>query len=612
MFAFASVSAGVDPARLGGSPARRRTCGRRRVMRMCADSPGSAAVVNPANGGSGSNGDGVNGDRERAERDLERAEEAKSARIEAERLELLAAQAALGAERAQLLADRKRLELEKAKLLSEKGKRKGGDDGEAGVEKRSAEDTSTGDSDSAGSVAVESGGPAENASNSKSLDKTPPAGPVSSPSKLPRMSDAELSSKLGKVSKDLGPMMGPSLSELLGIDFPRISEDDIEIIKEKVLSMKVFYVTDVDRSPFDERILFRGNLRTDASAALDILEEGLVREGLTERVRLFILMDPKSDEQDGEEEERPVVVALPAAALPNQTTGPSAVLTVTAALFSIFTSLSYGIGLFGLNPAFLQALTSDTLETQQVLYTLPISMGALGIAFAHEISHRVAAAVHGVKLGLPILLPSIQVGTFGTITPLQSYPRRRSHLFDVAAAGPLVGAGISLGMLVAGMLLTAGGNVADWFPQIPSALFNGSLLFGSLGKLILPEAMREQATLAVHPLLVVGYTGMLVNALNLLPVGRLDGGRIIQALYGRAVAARVSGLTFILQGLATIYGESSLLFMWCLLCVFLQREADYPCLDEVSEPSDARFAVGLGALVFMLAVLIPFPQAGSM
>jgi Zn-dependent protease len=398
---------------------------------------------------------------------------------------------------------------------------------------------------------------------------------------------------------------------ILGVDFPRLTEEDITTLKDRVCSMNTFYVTHVERSPFDERVVFRGNLRVDSTVALNELEANAKREGLQDRVRLFLLMDPKEPSSD--EGEKPVIVALPAAALPNQTTVPATILSAVAALLTLVTALSYGIGIFGLNPTFLDKLATSTLELQQALYTLPISVGALSIVLAHEIAHRIAALRHNIKLGLPVFLPSLQVGTYGTITPLQSYPRNRTSLFDVAASGPIAGVTVSLITLIAGLLLTSSGEVADWFPQVPSALFNGSLLIGALGNLILPAGIREQATLAVHPLLVVGYTGLLVNALNLIPIGRLDGGRIVQALFGRTTAGRISGLTFVVQGIATIAGNSSLLLFWSLVCIFLQREGEYPCQDEITEPNNVRFATGLGLLLLMILVLTPIPdQVGKL
>jgi membrane-associated protease RseP (regulator of RpoE activity) len=588
MFAFAGVG---GPAALR-APRRGRVCAaRRRATAMCAESPPRAADAAA--------------DKRRAEAADKRRAESAAARAEAERFSLLARQAELGAERAQLAADRKRLELEAFKRKLGRAKGESVPSEEEAAAEREAEAMKKA---AAAKVREELG--VEKKDENVVGTVAAAAEDEGRGEKPVPLTAEELKKQLKNVTP--GDMMGPPLSELLGIDFPRIAEDDIKLLKEKVMSMGVFYITEVDRSPFDERVVFRGNLRVEASQALAELEAASEREGLSDRVRLFLLMDPRPPSSGEEREERPVVVALPATAVPNQTTTPAAVLSVVAALVTVFTALSYGVGIFGLNPAFLQQLASETLEAQQALYTLPISVGALGIVLAHEIAHRISAKLNSIKLGLPTFLPSLQLGTYGTITPLQSYPRRRSQLFDLAASGPLVGATVSLTALITGLVLTAGGDVADWFPQIPSSLFNGSILVGALGKLILPAAMLEQATIAVHPLLVVGYTGMLVNALNLIPIGRLDGGRIIQSLYGRAIAARVTGVTFVLQGFATIVGNSSLLLYWSLICVFLQREPDYPCIDEVTEPNDGRFAVGLGMLLFMLAVLTPFPESGGM
>jgi membrane-associated protease RseP (regulator of RpoE activity) len=600
MFAFAGVSA---PRGLRSSPHRCRVCPRRAPTRMCADSPAAPPPPPPPPPPPAAQPAETEADAPAAQREARAA----AARLEAQKCELLAEQAALGAEKAQLAADRKRVEFEALKRRISRAKGE-----EVPSEEQVAAEAAAAAAEAAASAAVvKAAAPAVDGGGGES----PPSadGPRGAESSKRTSAGPPGTAKPGTALRDMSPsdMMGPPLSELLGIDFPRIAADDILLLKEKVMSMGIFYVTEVDRSPFDERVVFRGNLRVDAGAAIAELQAAAEREGLSERVRLFLLMDPRPPTGD-DEGEKPVVVALPAAAVPNQTTTPAAVLTVIAALLTIFTALSYGVGIFGLNPAFLRQLATETLEAQQALYTLPISVGALGIVLAHEIAHRIAAKVNDIKLGLPFFLPSLQVGTYGTITPLQSYPKRREQLFDLAVSGPLVGTVISVTALVAGMLLTAGGDVADWFPQIPSGLFNGSVLVGALGKLILPAALRDQATVAVHPLLVVGYTGMLVNALNLIPIGRLDGGRIVQALYGRTVAARVTGVTFVLQGFATIVGNSSLLLFWGLICVFLQREPDYPCIDEVSEPSDARFALGLGMLFFMLAVLVPFPEAGGM
>lgn len=483
----------------------------------------------------------------------QRKERARKARMEAERLELMAAKARLEFERAELKADRKRLELDKVKNMKEMA-----------TGKREVEQENPYESDSkASGVRV--------------------------------------------VKTGQGQGMQPlttTLSDLLGSEFPRVSEKDISTIKDKLCGMNTFFVTEVDRSPFDERVVFRGNMRQPADKLLANLEEISKEAGLQDRVRLFLLIDPK-DGPDGEDN-RPVLVALPAAAMPNQTNSFSYVVSVVMGLVACATTFSYGIGIFGLTPEVITQIAKGSLE--EAVLTLPVSVGAIILAFMHDAGHRIAASMRDVKIGLPYFIPSLQIGTYGTITPLESYPNLRKDLFDVAVAGPLVGVVGSIVALVAGLLITSSGEIADWFPQVPSALFHASILVGSLADIILPAGLREQATIAVHPLAVVGYTGLLANALNLMPIGRLDGGRIIQALYGRAVASRVTAITLLLQGFSSLLGNSPLLLFWGLVAVFLQRESDYPCRNEILEPDGTRTAIGLGAICLMLLVLIPFPD----
>lgn len=478
--------------------------------------------------------------------------------MEAERLELMAAKARLESERAELQAERKRLELDKLKNFKDLQQAK----------------------DHLSSPATLPDNPYEKP-ESKTLDPSP------------------------KLTADSAKQAASAFTEILRVEFPRVAEKDIEVIKEKLCGMNTFFVTEVDRSPFDERIVFRGNMRLPADKLLVELEKLAEEEGISDRIRLFLLYDPKEG-ADEEGEKRPVLVALPSTATPNQTNTFSAVFSLILALASVFTTFSYGIGIFGLTPEVITQIAKGSVE--DAILTLPVSIGALSLALLHDAAHRVMAALRNVKLGLPFFIPSLQIGTYGTITPLESYPRHRRDLFDVAVAGPLVGSIASIAALVAGLVVTGSGEIADWFPQVPSALFHASILIGTLADTILPPGMREQATIAVHPLAVVGYTGLLLNALNLMPIGRLDGGRIVQALYGRAVAGKATAITLLIQGFSSLIGNSPLILFWGLICVFLQRESDFPCQNEVIEPDNTRTAIGLGALCLMLLVLIPFPD----
>lgn len=491
----------------------------------------------------------------------QRKERARKARIEAEKLELMAAKARLESERAELQAERKRLELDKVKNMKEL--------------------------------------------NDSKNEQSPPDQiyPFSDSKQSNASTDSASSSSEPKLPSGFS---SSSLSDLLGVDFPRVAEKDIDVIKEKICGMNTFFITEVDRSPFDERVVFRGNMRMDSDRLLDEMERLAKEEGIADRVRLFLLFDPKEGLDEDPDDKRPVLVALPASAAPNQTNTFSAVFSIIACLSATLTTLSYGVGIFGLTPDVITQIAKGSLE--EVLLTLPVSTGAMVLAVLHDVGHRIAGQMRNVKLGLPFFIPSLQIGNYGTITPLESYPRYRKDLFDVAFAGPLFGVVGSVVALIAGLVITGSGEIADWFPQVPSALFHASLLVGSMADVILPAGLREQATIAVHPLTVIGYTGLLVNALNLMPIGRLDGGRIVQALYGRAVAGRATAITLLIQAVSSLVGNSPLLLFWGLVCVFLQRESDYPCQNEVIEPDSTRTALGIGALCVMLLVLIPFPD----
>lgn len=394
-----------------------------------------------------------------------------------------------------------------------------------------------------------------------------------------------------------GGLFNPSLAALV----PRVSEEDIKTLKETVMSMDTFFVTSVDRSMFADRVVFRGNLRTTPEKALASILASAKSHGLSDRVRLFLMQDPAA------RDDATVVVAIPSEAAPPPPGVQNKLFAVLGIAVASFTTLSYGVGIFGVTPEFVNAIAIG--NTDVINNTLPLSLGTAVVTAAHEMGHRVIAKARGVKLGLPFFLPSLQIGSYGSVTPLADFPPSRKHLFDVAAAGPAVGFVLSFAAVVAGLLLTSSGEVADWFPQVPSGLFRASLLLGSLAEAILPAGFRDAATVAVDPLVVVGYTGLLVNALNMLPIGRLDGGRVALAALGRQVSGLVSWVSLIAASGAALLGDSPLLLYWSLLVVFFQREAELPCTDEVTPLDTPRQVGAVALLVLALLVLVPFPDS---
>jgi membrane-associated protease RseP (regulator of RpoE activity) len=153
-------------------------------------------------------------------------------------------------------------------------------------------------------------------------------------------------------------------------------------------------------------------------------------------------------------------------------------------------------------------------------------------------------------------------------------------------------------MLLTGLVLSHPGSLF----QIPVGFFQSSILIGTLSKVVLGDTLA-QPLVDVHPLTVIGWLGLVITAINLMPAGQLDGGRIVQAIYGRKVARRTTVATLILLGFASL--ANPLALYWAILILFLQRNLERPSLEELTEPDDARAALGLLALFLMVATLLP-------
>ena len=142
--------------------------------------------------------------------------------------------------------------------------------------------------------------------------------------------------------------------------------------------------------------------------------------------------------------------------------------------------------------------------------------------------------------------------------------------------------------------------------QVPAEFFQGSILVGTLARVVLGSAVHGPVV-DVHPLTVIGWLGLVITALNLMPAGQLDGGRIVQAIYGRKTAGRTTVATLIVLAIASL--ANPLALYWAIVILFLQRDLERPSLNELTEPDDARAALGLLALFLMIATLLPLTPA---
>lgn len=368
----------------------------------------------------------------------------------------------------------------------------------------------------------------------------------------------------------------PEGSAQLKLEVPPIPEEDLSVIKG-IFGIDTFFTTET--IAYQEGAIFKGNLRGEPEAVHNRLTTSL-RERVGDKYRLFLV-----ENTDG----RPVVIVLPSRNDPRPMTLPQKIFAVVLLVGTIATSLETG-GLlvnfdFFTNPERFQE-------------ALPIAVGVLVVLAVHEIGHWLLARRHQIRLSLPYFLPAVQIGCFGAITRFESLLPNRKVLFDISLAGPAAGGIVSLFMLVAGLLLSHQGSLF----QLPNQFFSGSILVGTLARVILGSALQS-SVVDVHPLVVIGWLGLVITALNLMPAGQLDGGRIVQAIYGRKTAGRTTIATLIVLGLVSL--GNSLAMYWAIVILFLQRDLERPSLNEISEPDDARAALGLLALFLMVATLLP-------
>lgn len=363
-------------------------------------------------------------------------------------------------------------------------------------------------------------------------------------------------------------------------EFIPIPSEDLQKIKD-IFGIDTFFTTET--IPYQEGAIFKGNLRGDVEKVHTKLSVSL-QEKLGDRYRLFLLESPEA---------KPVVIILPSKNDPQPATTSQKILAVVLAIGTIATSFEAGGLLLGFD------FFNEPTRYQEAL---PIALGLCAVLGIHEVGHQVLAKRHNVRFSWPFFLPAWQIGSFGSVNRFESAIPNRKVLFDVAFAGPAAGGILSLAMLLVGLLLSHEGSMF----QMPSEFFRASVLVGTLARAILGSAVHQNIV-DVHPLAIIGWLGLVITALNLMPAGQLDGGRIIQAIYARKVAGRATFFTFVVLVIASLVNPLAL--YWAIIILVLQRNLERPCLNELMEPDDTRAALCLLALFVAIATLFPLTPA---
>ncbi|GAB4468642.1 MAG: site-2 protease family protein [Anaerolineales bacterium] len=274
----------------------------------------------------------------------------------------------------------------------------------------------------------------------------------------------------------------------------------------------------------------------------------------------------------------------------------------------------------------------------------PFALSMMGILLAHEMGHYLACRYYGVPATLPFFIPAPLIsplGTLGAFIAMRGIPKNKRILFDVGVAGPIAGLVIAIPVLFLGLSLSPLGPI-EQLPGGSSGFLEGNSLFYLFAKFVvfgklLPEPASFNGMSPVlywiryflsgqpipfngldvqlHSVALAGWAGLLVTALNLVPVGTLDGGHVAYGLFGEkarrifpiAMGALIA-LMFLPALLTFSFGSFNFSWLlWVFILFWLGNVRTQP-LDDITPLDPSRRALGFFMLLVFILLFTPIPM----
>ena len=254
---------------------------------------------------------------------------------------------------------------------------------------------------------------------------------------------------------------------------------------------------------------------------------------------------------------------------------------------------------------------------------LPYSLSFLAFLTFHEFGHYFAAVYYRVKCTLPYYIPVfvpvpgvVNIGSFGAIIRLKQRPISSQQYFDIGIAGPLAGFVVSLGLLIYGFLSLPPVEELEWLRQNHQheVAIGSSLLFEFFKQVIPADPARipPHTELIHYPYLFVGYITLFFTALNLLPIGQLDGGHVVYGMFGRRIGLFVARLTVLLLilvgGVGVIdlrhFGEQYLYFDIIQATVYIAFVMY--TLSKIFRQPDRRVVLMMTVILVMIQIMFKY------
>jgi membrane-associated protease RseP (regulator of RpoE activity) len=373
---------------------------------------------------------------------------------------------------------------------------------------------------------------------------------------------------------------------------------DEEVTLQSCFPWTVFYLQNIEHRP--QALLCRGQLRSSPDLAYRTVRENIeshfgdrflvvFQEGLNGKPFFALVPNPQTQttkRQLDESASRPGIA-------------------IGLLLATILTTTWAGMAID-------QLANEDINFAWALLPTgLPYGLSLMAILGFHELAHYLTARRYRIRATLPYFIPVpftplFPFGTFGAFIQIRSPIPHRRALFDVGIAGPFSGFIVALPILIWGLAHSTPVEMDE-----ESSLFNftsftpnSSLLLTLLSKLALGSTFTADHALSLHPVAIAGCLGVIVTALNLMPVGQLDGGHIVHAMFGQRTGAIIGQISrFLVLALSFVQPE---FLLWAILLFFIPV-VDEPALNDVSDLDNQRDFWGLIALSLLVVIILPAP-----
>jgi membrane-associated protease RseP (regulator of RpoE activity) len=275
-------------------------------------------------------------------------------------------------------------------------------------------------------------------------------------------------------------------------------------------------------------------------------------------------------------------------------------------------------------------------ELKYLLLGLPYSMSIMIIITCHEFGHYFAAVYHKVKATLPYYIPFppipfiINFGTMGAVIKTKSPVPSKKAMFDIGVAGPIAGFVACLAILIYGFLNLPGEEYIlsihpdyyspDYGAGTLDLVFGDTILFSFL-KMIFVDSSQffpPMSEIYHYPYLCVGWFGLFITSMNMIPVGQLDGGHIGYTILGRSNHYIVSVISFAFLFILGVFGIIDSQFelnlgigwsgwlFWALILFFIIK-LEHPPIHDETELDFKRKIIGYISFFILIISFSPAP-----